>query len=113
MMMFSFAWRWSSLTHALALSSDACVCESQYLSPVWSANSNVTTYGLRNVVYDDGTVGVSVVHGRQRLVSLLASRVPNLKLDRRVLIERDGLGEESRSNGRFPERVELILMGSR
>ena len=24
MMMFSFAWRWSSLTHAFALSRDAC-----------------------------------------------------------------------------------------
>jgi hypothetical protein len=29
MMMFSLAWRWSSLTHAFALSSDACAC--QYL----------------------------------------------------------------------------------
>lgn len=71
-----------------------------------------STYGLRDVVYDDGTVGISVVHGSKRLVSLLASGIPDLELDRRVLIERDGLSEESRSNGGFSERVELILMAS-
>lgn len=71
-----------------------------------------STYGLRDVVYNDSTVGISVVHGSKRFVSLLASGIPDLELDRRVLIERDGLSEESRSNGGFSERVELILMAS-
>lgn len=70
------------------------------------------TYGLRDIIYNNGTVGISVVHGSQRLVSLLAGRIPNLELDRRVLIEGDGLSEESRSNGGFSEGVKLILAAS-
>jgi hypothetical protein len=73
---------------------------------------NLSTYGLRDIVYNNGTVGISVVHGSQRLVSLLAGGIPNLELDRRVLIEGDGLSEESRSNGGFSEGVELILTAS-
>lgn len=68
-----------------------------------------STYRLRDIIYNNGTVGISVVHGGKRLVSLLAGRIPNLKLDRRVLIEGDGLSKESRSNGGFSEGVELIL----
>lgn len=73
---------------------------------------NPSTYGLRDIVYNNGTVGISVVHGGQRLVSLLAGRIPNLELDRRVLIEGDGLSEESRANGGFSEGVKLILTAS-
>lgn len=62
-----------------------------------------------NVVDNNGAVGVAIVHGRERLVALLAGRVPDLKLDCGVLVERDGLGEESGADGGFSERVELVL----
>lgn len=64
---------------------------------------------MRNIVYDNGAVGVSVVHGRKRLVPLLASRVPYLELDSCVLIEGDGLGKKGGADGGFPKGVELVL----
>jgi hypothetical protein len=67
------------------------------------------TYSLCNVVDYDGAVGISVVHGCQRLVALLAGRVPDLKLDCRVLVEGDGLGEEGSADGGFSVVVELVL----
>ena len=62
-----------------------------------------------NVVDNNGAVGVAIVHGRERLVALLAGRVPDLKLDCGVLVERDGLGEERGADGGFSERVEWVL----
>jgi hypothetical protein len=67
------------------------------------------TYSLCNVVDYDGAVGISVVHGRKRLVALLAGRVPDLELDCRVLVEGDGLGEEGSADGGFSVVVELVL----
>ena len=67
------------------------------------------TYGLCDVVDDDGAVCVAVVHGCERLVALLAGGIPDLELDRRVLIEGDGLGEEGGADGGFPVVVELVL----
>jgi hypothetical protein len=67
------------------------------------------TYGLCDVVDDYGAVGVPVVHGRERLVALLACRVPDLELDGCVLIEGDGLSEEGGADGGFPVVVELVL----
>lgn len=67
------------------------------------------TYGLCDVVDDDGAIGVAVVHGRERLVALLAGRVPDLELDRRVLIEGDGLRQEGGADGGFSVVVELVL----
>lgn len=64
---------------------------------------------MGDVVDYDGAICVAVVHGRQRLVSLLASGIPNLELDGRGLIEGDGLGEEGGADGRFPIVVELVL----
>lgn len=64
---------------------------------------------LCNVIYDDGTVGVAVVHGGQGLVTLLAGGIPNFELDSGGLVEGDGLGEERSADGGFAERVELIL----
>ena len=66
-------------------------------------------YSLGYVVDDDGAVGVAVVHGRQRLVSLLARRVPNLKFDRGCVVEGYRLREESGADGGFPIVVELVL----
>jgi hypothetical protein len=68
-----------------------------------------STYRLRNIVYNNSAVGVSIVHGSERFVSLLASRIPDLKLDSCVLVQRDGLCKERSTDGGFAERVELIL----
>lgn len=64
---------------------------------------------MGDIVDDDGAVGVAVVHGSQRLVSLLTCRVPDLKLDRGCVIEGDGLGEEGGADGGFSVVVELVL----
>ena len=104
-MMFSLAWRWSSLTQAFALSREA------WGVLVWwrCLVRDRETYGLCDVVYDYGAVCVSVVHGRERLVALLAGGIPDLELDRGVFIEGDGLGEEGGADGGFPVVVELVL----
>ena len=70
------------------------------------------THSLGDVVDNDGAVGVAVVHGCQRLVALLAGRVPDFKLDRRALVEGDGLGEEGSADGGFPVVIELVLQAS-
>lgn len=69
----------------------------------------MTTYSLCDVVDDYSAVRISVVHGRERFVPLLPGRVPDLKLDCRILIEGDGLCEEGGTNGRFSVGVELVL----
>ena len=43
------------------------------------------TYRLCHVKDDDGSLGVAVVHRRQRSETFLPSRVPDLKLDDLVL----------------------------
>ena len=108
-MMFSLACRWSSLTHDLALSSDVCRGQLAQQLRKGKRGRKRETYGLRDVVDDDGAVGIAVIHGRERLVALLACCVPNLELDCRVLVERDGLCEEGSADGRFSVRVELVL----
>jgi len=67
------------------------------------------TYCLCDVVYYYGAVCVPVVHGRKRLVALLAGGIPDLELYGCVLVEGDGLGEESGSDGGFSVVVELVL----
>lgn len=57
------------------------------------------THGLRDIVDDDGAVGITVVHGGEGLVSLLSGGIPDLELDGGVLIEGDGLGEEGGADG--------------
>lgn len=69
------------------------------------------TYRLCDIIDDDCAVCISIVHGGERLVALLACRVPDLKLDGCVLIEGDGLGEEGGADGGFPVVVELVLDG--
>ena len=76
----------------------------------WSRQVPHATYSLCDVVDDDGAVCVAVVHGGQRLVALLAGRVPDFKLDGCVLVEGDGLGEEGGADGRFSVVVELVLV---
>jgi len=67
-------------------------------------------YSLRDVVNHYCAVCVPVVHWCERLVALLAGRVPYLKLDGRSLVEGDGLGEESGADGRLPIVIELVLL---
>lgn len=66
-------------------------------------------YSLCDIVYNNSAVCVPVVHGRQRLVALLTSSIPYLKLDCCVLVEGDGLGKEGSADGRFSVVVELVL----
>lgn len=108
MMMFSLAWRWSSLTHAFALSRDDY---NRYVNDASCLGERVwiTTYSLCDVVDYYCAVRIPVVHGRQRLVALLPGSVPDFKFDCRVLVEGDGLCEEGGANGRFSVRVELVL----
>ena len=80
---------------------EACQCQRR--------GGRAATYGLCDVVDDDGAVGVAVVHGGERLVALLAGRVPDLELDGCGFVEGDGLGEEGGANRRLPIVVELVL----
>jgi len=64
---------------------------------------------LRDVVDYYGTVGISVVHGRQGLVPFLACGIPDLELDCGVLVQGDGLCEEGRTDCGFSIRVKLVL----
>lgn len=67
------------------------------------------TYRLGDIVDDDSTVGITIVHGGERLVSLLAGRIPDLELDGSVFIERNSLGEEGGADCRLAVRIELVL----
>jgi hypothetical protein len=111
--MFSFAWRCNSLTHDLALSRDdyitAYCVRLNDMDEMMGRESNGGSYSLGNVVDNNCTVGVSIVHGREGLISFLASGIPYLKLHCRALIEGDRLGEERGANGRFPIVIKLIL----
>ena len=69
-------------------------------------------YGLCDVVDDDSAVCVPVVHGRQRLVALLACGIPYLELDCCVLVEGNSLCEEGSADGGFSVVVELVLATS-
>lgn len=71
-----------------------------YLSVVrWDRGEGGETYRLSNVIDDNSAVCIAIVHGSQRLVSLLASRVPNLKFDGCRVVEGYCLGEESSADG--------------
>ncbi len=70
---------------------------------------NRATYGLGDIVDNNGTVGIPVIHGSEGLVSFLACRIPDLKLHCGVLIERDRLRQEGGTDCGFSVRVELVL----
>lgn len=57
------------------------------------------TYRLGDIIDNYGTVGIPVVHGSQRLISLLAGGIPYFKLDCCVFVEGYGLCEESGADG--------------
>lgn len=89
-MMFSFACLWSSLTHDLALSNDDL--RRRLVGVLVEKESD--TYSLGDIIDNNGAVGVAIVHGGQRFISLLASGVPDFEFDRGVLVERYGLRQE-------------------
>jgi hypothetical protein len=104
-MMFSLACRCSSLTHDFALSRDDCLKALAYSVCGVSARP----YRLSDVVDHYSAVRIAIVHGREGLVSLLPCGIPDLELDRRVVIEGDSLSEESSSDGRLSVVIELVL----
>jgi hypothetical protein len=65
---------------------------------------------LGDVIDNDGTVGISIVHRSQRLIALLAGSIPDFKLDCGTLIEGDGLCQESGSDRRLAVIIELVLI---
>mmetsp|Transcript_31517 Transcript_31517/g.93641 ORF Transcript_31517/g.93641 Transcript_31517/m.93641 type:complete len:254 (-) Transcript_31517:50-811(-) len=67
----------------------------QLLHPLLPALERVP---VCDVVHDDCCSSAPVVHGRERVVPLLAGRVPNLKLDGRV-VERDRLRQKRSADG--------------
>lgn len=67
------------------------------------------TYSLCYVVNNNGAVGITVVHGRKRLVALLSCSIPYLELDGSIIIQGDRLGEERSADGRLAVIIELIL----
>ena len=106
-MMFSLACRWSSLTHDLALSSEA------WTNPLADERRDYlqqgASYSLGNVVDDYGAIGVPIVHGSQALVSLLSRCIPDLELDGGVVVEGYCLREESSADCGFAVVIELVL----
>lgn len=64
---------------------------------------------MGDIIYNDGAVCVSVVHRSQRLVAFLASGIPDLELDGSVLIEGNGLSQESSTDSRLAIGIELVL----
>jgi len=71
------------------------------------------TYGLCDIVDDDGAVCISVVHGRQTLISFLSCCVPDLELDCSRFIESNGLCEKCCADCGFAVIVELVLRADR
>lgn len=70
------------------------------------------TNSLRDIVDYDSTVGISVVHGRKRFISLLSCRVPYLKFDRSILVQGYCLSEKCCTDRRFPVIVKLVFYES-
>lgn len=66
-------------------------------------------YCLCNIVDNDCTVGISVVHGSERLVAFLSCRVPYFELYGGGVVEGNGLGEEGGADGGLPVIIELVL----
>lgn len=69
-------------------------------------------YRLGDVINHNSTVGVSIIHGSERLVPFLASSIPNFELDCGTLIEGDSLGQEGSTDCRLPVIIELVLGNS-
>jgi hypothetical protein len=77
----------------------------------WESNRKGLTYSLSDVIDYDGAIGIPIIHRGQRLISLLASCIPDLELDCGALIEGDGLCQEGGADCGLAVIVELILGG--
>ena len=69
----------------------------------------MNTYSLCNIVDNNGTVCISVVHRCKRLVSLLSGGIPYLKFHSGIIVERYCLGKECCADRGLSEIIELIL----
>jgi hypothetical protein len=79
------------------------------LAPAFLIVDTGETDSLGDIVDDNGAVGISVVHGSQRFISLLTGGVPYLELDGCALIQRYRLSQESSADCGFSIVVELVL----
>ncbi len=57
------------------------------------------TYGLCDIVDDDGAVGIPVIHGSEGFVAFLSGGIPYLEFDCGSIVEGDGLREEGSADG--------------
>ena len=79
------------------------------LANIAGARTTIGAYRLRDVIYDNGTICIPIIHWRQRFVSFLSRSVPYFKLHGRVFVKSDGLGKEGGTNGGLSIVIELIL----
>lgn len=66
---------------------------------------------MGDIVNDYCTIGIPIVHGGEGLVPLLTSCIPDLELNRGVLVEGNGLGEEGSTDGGLSIGIKLVLGG--
>lgn len=71
------------------------------------------TYGLGDIVDNNSTVCIPIVHWRKRLVSFLASGIPYLEFDGRIFIQGYRLRKKCGTDRRFPVVIELVLIENR
>lgn len=64
---------------------------------------------MGDIIYNNGAVGISIVHRGKRLVSFLACCVPYLELDCSIIVERYRLSEERGADGRLSIVIELVF----
>ena len=67
------------------------------------------TYSLSDVIDNDGTVGISIIHRSQRFISLLTGSIPDFEFHCGALIEGDGLCQEGGADRGLAVIVKLIL----
>ena len=70
---------------------------------------SVSLYCLSDIVHDNCTVGIPVVHRSQRLIAFLSGCIPYLELHRGSVVEGYRLCKECGADCRFSIVIELIL----
>ena len=102
--MFSFACLCNSFTQAFALSNDDyCPISWRRMDQDW------ISYCLGDIVDNNCTVGISVIHRSERFVTFLSGCVPYFKLYSGGVVQGDCLCEEGGADGGFSIVIKLIL----